>query len=51
VGGKNRQEIAFLPTLSQTGHEAHNVVMIFLSLEKMMRDVELQSTDLLHGEV
>lgn len=40
VGSKNRQEIAFLPTLSQTGHEAHNVVMIFLSVEKMMRDLD-----------
>lgn len=46
VGGKNRQEIAFLPTLSQTGHEAHNVVMIFLELEKVMRLSDSSSTDL-----
>jgi len=45
VGGKNRQEIAFLPILSQTGHEAHNVVMIFLSIEELMRDSNFQSTD------
>lgn len=45
VGGKHRQELSFLPIISQSGAEAHNVVVIFLELMKLMRQSESILTD------